>query len=89
MAHVVGGATPARYAEMRLNDTYTPPSTAEIEEPSSDDHSYTITSGEVGGHEHPNANFGCPRCDRELNPGPWSSWICWRCGDVIYVGGGD
>lgn len=38
---------------------------------------------------HATANFGCPRCDRELNPGPWNSWICWACGDVIYVEGSE
>ena len=88
MAHVVGGATPARHAEMRLNDTCTPKSTVEIKEPSSDDHSYTITGGAIGGREQTIANFGCPQCDRELNPGPWGSWICWQCNDMIYASGG-
>lgn len=52
-------------------------------------HTFAIDGGEVGGRERLRANFRCPRCDHELTPGPWGSWICWRCDDVIYVEGGN
>ena len=52
-----------------------------------DTHNFTVDrDSETPPRER--ANFDCPQCDRELVPGPGNSWICWVCGDVIYVEGG-
>lgn len=92
MARVVGGADPARPERMRLHAHHTiDPKTGdeiEIERTNSDEHCFGVERNELGSREQPTANFGCPRCDRELNPGPWRSWICWACDNIVYVGGG-
>lgn len=78
--------------DMRFNDKHTTDTTTEteieIERPNSGTHSFAVEHGKPS-RGHATANFGCPRCDRELNPGPWNSWICWACGDVIYVEGSE
>lgn len=53
-----------------------------------DPHDFTVgRGGEIPPRE--GANFACPQCDRELAPGPWNSWFCWRCDNIVYVEGGD
>ena len=73
---------------MRLNAKNTTETTVETGELRSEAHNFTVDGdGEIPPRER--ANFDCPQCDREVVPGPWNSWLCWGCGDVIYVEGGD
>lgn len=32
--------------------------------------------------------IGCPCCGHELEPGPYGTWICWRCRETLTVHGG-